>query len=192
MVHTRKFFCEHDQCYRRIFTEPYPGILARYARQTERLRQALLELAHASNGESAARLGELLGYVISPDTLIRLQRQEQLPELTPQVLGVDKFALRRGCTYGTILVDLEKHQPVDVLEGKQAEPLTQWLRDHPGVVVLARDRAEAYALAARIGAPYALQVADRFHLVHNLGDALKALFRSRPWDIPESPGRTRR
>lgn len=184
VVHTRKFFCDHDECYRRIFTEPFPGVLARYARQTERLRQALLELTHASNGESAARVSRLLGYVTSPDTLIRLQRQEQFPVLTPQVLGVDEFALRRGCTYGTILVDLEHHQPVDILEGKQAEPLTQWLLDHPGVEILARDRAEAYALAGRTGAPTALQVADRFHLVHNVGDALKELFRSRQWEIP--------
>ena len=145
------------------------------------------ELTHASNGESAARVGGLLGYVTSPDTLIRLQRQEQFSELTPKVLGVDEFALRQGCTYGTILVDLEKHQPVDVLEGKQAEPLTQWLRDHPRVDVLARDRAEAYALAGRIGAPSAQQVADRFHLVHNVGDALKEVFRSGHWEIPAPP-----
>jgi transposase len=97
---------------------------------------------------------------------------------------VDEFALRRGCTYGTILVDLENHQPADILEGKQAEPLTQWLRELPGVEILARDRAEAYALAGRTGAPTARQVADRFHLVHNVGDALKELFRSRQWEIP--------
>jgi len=184
VIHTRKFFCHHDQCSRRIFTEPFPGVLARYSRQTERLRRALLELAHASNGESAARVSRLLGYVTSPDSLISLQWQEQFPVPTPQALGVDEFALRRGCTYGTILVDLENHQPVDILEGKQAEPLTQWLREHQGVEILARDRAEAYALAGRTAAPNALQVADRFHLVHNVGDALKELFRSRRWEIP--------
>ena len=184
VVHSRKFFCDQDQCQRRIFTEPFAGVLARYARQTDRLRQALLELAHASNGESAAQVSGLLGMATSPDTLIRLQRQEQFPELTPQVLGVDEFALRRGCTYGTILVDLEQHQPVDLLESKQAEPLTQWLQEHPGVEILLRDRAEAYALAGRNGAPAALQVADRFHLVHNVGDALKELFRSSQWKIP--------
>jgi transposase len=102
-------------------------VLAPYARQTQRLSSALLELVHASNAESAARVGGLLGYVTSPDTLIRLQRQEQFPVLATQILGVDEFARRRGCTYGTILIDLEAHQPVDVLEGKQAEPLAQWL-----------------------------------------------------------------
>ena len=104
---------------------------------------------------------------------------------TSRVLGVDKFALRRGCTYATILVDLERHWPVDILEGKQAEPLTQWLRDHPGVDILTRDRAEVYALAGRTGAPAAQQVADRFHLVHNVGEALKKLLRSQRWIVPE-------
>jgi transposase len=184
VVHARKFFCDNVQCLRRIFTEPFPNVLAPYARQTQRLSQALLELGHSSNAESAARIGRLLGYITSPDTLIRRQRQEQFPLLVPQVLGVDEFALRRGCTYGTILVDLEAHQPVDILEGKQAEPLTQWLLNHQGVEILARDRAEAYALAGRTGAPTAQQVADRFHLVHNVGDALKELYRSRQWDIP--------
>jgi transposase len=184
VVHARKFFCDNVQCLRRIFTEPFPGVLAPYARQTQRLSSGLLELVHASNAESAARVGGLLGYVTSPDTLIRLQRQEQFPVLATQILGVDEFALRRGCTYGTILIDLEAHQPVDVLEGKQAEPLEQWLGDHPGVGILARDRSGAYAMAGRIGAPAALQVADRFHLVHNVGDALKELLRSRRWEIP--------
>ena len=186
VVHTRKFFCDRDECSRRIFTEQFPGVLDCYARRTERLRKALLELTHASNGESAARVSRFLGYVTSPDSLIRLQRQEQFPVSTPQALGVDEFALRRGCTYGTILVDLENHQPVDILEGKQAEPLTQWLAEHPGAEILARDRAEAFALAGRTAAPTALQVVDRFHLVHNVGDALKELFRSQKWNSPRA------
>lgn len=98
---------------------------------------------------------------------------------------MDEFALRRGCTYATILVDLERRRPVDILEGKQAQPLSQWLRDRPGVEILTRDRAEAYALPGRTGAPAARQVADRFHLVHNVGEALKKLLRSHRWIVPE-------
>ena len=185
VVHTRKFFCDNLQCLRRIFTETFPGVLVPYARRTQRLGQVLLELVHSSNAESAARVGGFLGYPTSPDTLLRCQRQEQIPTPTPRVMGVDEFALRRGCTYATILVDLERHRPVDILEGKQSAPLTEWLRDHPGVDILTRDRAEAYALAGRTGAPAALQVADRFHLVHNVGEALKKLLRSQRWIVPE-------
>jgi transposase len=184
VVHACKFFCDNAPCLRRIFTEPFPGVLGRYARQTQRLRKVLLELAFSSCAEAAARVSKLLGYVTSPDTLIRCQRREQRTAPIPQVLGVDEFALRRGCTYGTILIDLERRQPVDILDGKQAEPLAQWLRDHPGVDILVRDRAEAYALAGRTGAPQALQVADRFHLTRNVSDALKELLRSRRWIIP--------
>ena len=172
VVHTRKFFCDNLRCLRRIFTETFPEVLAPYARRTQRLGQALLELVHSRNAESAARIGGFLGYSTSPDTLLRCQRQEQIRVAPPRVLGVDEFALRRGCTYATILVDLERRRPVEILEGKQAQPLTQWLRDHPGVDILTRDRAEAYALAGRTGATAALRVADRFHLVHNAGEAL--------------------
>ena len=185
VIHTRKFFCDNLRCLRHIFTETFPGVLAPYARRTQRLEQALLELVHASNAESAAGVGGFLGYPTSPDTLLRCQRQEPISVATPRVLGVDEFALRRGCTYATILVDLERRRPVDILEGKQAQPLTQWLRDHPGVDILPRDRGEAYALAGRTGAPAARQVADRFHLVHNVGEALKKLLRSHRWIVPE-------
>jgi transposase len=184
VVHARKFFCDNAPCLRRIFTEPFPGVLGRYARQTQRLHKVLLELAFSSCAEAAARVSKLLGYITSPDPLIRYQRREHRTAPMPQVLGVDEFALCRGSTYGTILIDLERHQPVDILDGKQAEPLAQWLRDHPGVDTLVRDRAEAYALAGHTGAPQALQVADRFHLARNVSDALTELLRSRRWTIP--------
>jgi transposase len=184
VVHARRFFCDAPECPRRIFVEPFPGVLAPYARQTERWRQALLELAHASNAEVAARVAWLLGYRVSPDTLIRCQRAEPINLPSPRVLGVDEFALRRGCTYGTLLVDLERRQPVAVLEGRTAEPLMKWLQEHPTVAILVRDRAEAYAMAGRRAAPEALQVADRFHLTRHVGDALKTLLHPRRWLQP--------
>ena len=98
---------------------------------------------------------------------------------TPRVLGVDDFALRRGQTYGTLLVDLERHTPIDVLKTREAEPLVAWLQAHPGVQVFVRDRAEAYANAGRRGAPNAVQVADRFHLCQNVSAALDDVVRSR-------------
>jgi transposase len=144
--------------------EPFPRLLARYARQMERLRQALLEPAHASHVETAARLACWLGYMTSPDTLIRRQRPEPIIAPSPRVVGVDEFALRRAATYATRVVGLQRQQPVAVLEGRTAERLSKWLQGHPPVTILVRDRAGAYALAGRQAAPKALQVADRFHL----------------------------
>jgi transposase len=184
VVYARRFFCDHAACPRRIFVEPFPAVLARYARQTERWQQVLLELAHGCGAEMGARLARGLGYLASPDTLLRRQRAELLSFPLPRILGVDDFALRRGSTYGTVLVDLERHQPIAVLEGRTAEPLLKWLQTHPSLAVLVRDRADAYALAGRLANPDIMQVADRFHLVRNVTDALKTLLRSRRWDPP--------
>jgi transposase len=183
-IHARRFFCDHPACPRQIFVELFPAVLARYARQTERWRQVLLELAHRTSAEMAARVARWMGYVTSPDTLIRRQHAERFTLPAPRVLGVDALARRRGRTYGTLLVDLERRQPVAVLEGRTAEPLTKWLQAHPTVAILVRDRADAYALAGRQAAPHALQVADRFPLVCHVGDALKTLLLSRRWHPP--------
>ena len=185
---SRRFFCDSSQCERRIFVEPFPKALGRHSRQTQRARDSLLELAHCSSAEMGARVARLLGFVTSPDSLLRLQRREQFPLFSPRVLGVDEFALRRGRTYGTLVVDLERRIPVDLFEGIAAQDLTAWLQDHSQVEVLARDRAWAYRLAGHTALPEARQVADRFHLVHNAGQALKELFHSRRWQAPESLG----
>ena len=114
---------------------------------------------------------------MSRNTLLRLLRRLPQPILpTPRVLGVDDFALRKRQTYGTILVDLERRQPVALLPERTADTLAQWLREHPGVTVIARDRSTAYGEGARQGAPAATQVADRFHLLQNLREALDQVF----------------
>jgi transposase len=183
VVHVRRFFCDHPACPRRIFVESFPAVLARYARQPERWRQVLLELAHSTSAEMAARVARWMGYVTSPDPLIRRQRAERFTFPASRVLGVDELALRRGLTYGTLLVDLERHQPIAVLEGRTAEPLTSWLQAYPTVAILVRDGADAYVLAGRQAAPDVLQVADRFHLVRNVGGALKTLLYSSRWHL---------
>ena len=131
---------------RRIFAEPFPKALGRYARQTQRTRDSLLELARCISAEMAAQVARLLGFVTSPDSLIRLQRLERFPAVFPRVLGVDEFALRKGWSYGTLMVDLER-RPGGRFEGIAAKDLTAWLQNHPQVEVLARDRAWAYRLA---------------------------------------------
>ncbi len=177
----RRFFCDQPDCRRRIFAERLDPAIAPYARRTRRLESLLGSVAAALGGEAGAPLARHWGLPTSPNTLLRLLRRMPDPVTpTPRVLGVDDWAKRKRHTYGTILVDLERHRPVDLLPDREPASLAAWLRDHPGVEIITRDRSSDYAQGAADGAPQAVQVADRWHLLGNWRDALQRLLERHP------------
>src|SRR5215207_4786479 len=173
-VRVRKFFCDEPSCERKIFAERLEEVARPFARSTDRRREALEWIAFALGGEAGARLARELGLLVSSDTLLnRIRGAFRAEAEDVRVVGVDDFGFRKGNAPGTVLVDLERHEVADLFEGHSAESIARWLGRHPGVEVVARDRSHVCREGIKAGAPDALQVADRWHLLRSLALSLE-------------------
>ncbi len=170
----RKFFCRNPNCSRKMFAERLPDFIEASSRLTKRLRTAVQEIGFATCGKGGERLGDKLGMGVSDATVLWSLFLVPLPAVGKvQVVGIDDWSWRRGKRFGTILVDLQTHKIIDLLADREAESVQKWLATHPEVEIVSRDRGGVYIDGATLGAPQATQVADRWHILSNLGDAVE-------------------
>ena len=178
LLKTRKFRCGNQQCPRKVFSEQTPDIL-RYSRRTRRTARILETFAIELTGRLGSILSEQMHITVSSSTITRIAHGHQLMDITqPRVLGVDDWAYRKGVSYGTILIDMETSRPIELLPSRDGQALKDWLLKYDDVKIVTRDRASSYAAAIIEACPNAVQIADRFHLLMNLSDALDAYFKS--------------
>jgi transposase len=176
-LRVRRFYCRNTACPRQTFVERLPDLATPFARRTRRLAEAQGQTGAALGREAGARLLTHLSMPTSADTVLRLIKAMPLPDQpVPRVVGVDDWAMRKGSSYGTIIVDLERHRVVDLLPDRSAATLADWLRQRPEIEVVARDRSTEYARGIATGAPAAVQVADRWHLLANMHQAAERWF----------------
>jgi len=174
----RRFFCDNPDCPKRTFAEQVDHLTFRHGRRTLTLQRLLERLALALGGQAGSRMAGHLPVAVSGTTLLRQVHRLDIPEANAvEVLGIDEFAFRRGRTFGAILIDMKTRRPVDVLPDHTSETFAAWLREHPTVRLVCRDRGGAFADGAQRGRPGIPQIADRWHLLDNLATAVEKALR---------------
>lgn len=172
----RKFFCRNRLCERKIFTEQFPNLVRPWAKMTIRYSEQITSIGLATSGQAGTRLAARLGVKTTRQTVLRhIMALPNSPVESILYLGIDDFSFRRGCRFGTILVNLESRRVVDLLPNREAETAAAWMRQQVDLLAVSRDRGGEYASAAAQGAPQTIQCADRFHLLKNLREDLEGL-----------------
>ncbi|MFD7438364.1 ISL3 family transposase [Streptomyces sp. NPDC059861] len=181
-LRVRRFTCKDVSCGQRTFVEQVAGLTRRYSQRTERMRSALAEVGLALAGRAGARLADVFAGEGQPEHSPAVGRRSPgTPATGPACGRRRRIRDAQGRIYGTVLVDVETRRPVDLLPDREAGTVATWLAEHPSIEVVCRDRAPYFAEGASIGAPTAVQVADRCHLWRNLGEAAeRCVSRHRP------------
>jgi transposase len=173
LMYQRRYFCDNLECGTKIFTESNE-LVRQNSKFTNRCREYMLKLSTHMNCESASKILSYQGIRVSGDTLLNILREAgaSITSKPVKIIGVDDWAYRKGHEYGTLICDMETHEIIDVLEGRDKETLEKWLQGHPEIEIVSRDRSASYASAVTTVLPNAVQIADRFHITQNLLDAL--------------------
>ncbi len=181
---TKRFFCDNYACPHFTFCEQLPEVAEFYGRKTKRLQEKQVQIGFEVGGEAGKRLANLLNISVSSDQILRFVRSKTESDCpAPRVLGVDDWAIRKGHTYGTILVDLEQKRVIDLLPDRKPETLAAWLLDHPGIEIISRDRGKEYIEGIALANQEFVEVADRFHLLKNMVEMLQRLFERCPDEL---------
>ncbi|SEO20463.1 Transposase [bacterium A37T11] len=183
----RKYFCDNAVCSRKVFTERFDCEIRPYYRRMVRSNDLLTRIALELGGNRGAVISSFVGIPVSPTTILRVTKKMEIhpKTITSGIIGIDDWAFKKGKTYGTVIVDLEKKEVIDLLPDRESDTLAEWLKQHPEITTVSRDRYGPYALGVKTGAPHASQVADRFHLLMNLGEATKRIFQSKGKELRE-------
>ena len=179
VLSVQRYSCENPSCSHRTFAERIPETVEFYSRRTADLEALLQIIAFETSAETVGRICKGLKVSVSPDSVLGLIRKRTaLPTREVKVLGIDDWAFKKGQNYGTLLVDLERHRAIELLPDRTQNTLSAWLQNHPEIQIVSRDRSFEYKAGIDTGAPQAMQVVDRWHLLHNLQEKLQEIIPS--------------
>ena len=188
-LHVRKFYCDQPSCPRRIFTERLPQVTSSHGRFTFGLCQFLGQLAREQGRAAGAHSATLMGIQVTARALLRFMHALPLPPLAaPRIIGLDEWAWKRGQRYGAVIVDLERKKPIALLADRSKPTVAHWLKQHPTIQIVARDRSKEFAAAITAALPHAKHVADRWHLAKNLTEHLDTVVSARWKQLTKAVG----